>query len=197
MSHANAAMIDPFPIYAALWRRAQDEGAIVRYEGTSDNGEAGWFHPTRFPRPTIVVVRPYYMEPDDEPHRSSNAPSHLPQPCIDDELITLAHEYVHFRSHAGKTERVEYERYDSAVKQRDAILEKADAAVPSGFTAQQRWDRLRAAIGEELDERDRQRIVDEEQRAWDIGREALVELGHSDFTRYDERVRQGIGRAHV
>ena len=70
---------DVFSIYEALWRRAEHEGAIVRYEGISPYGEAGWFHPTYYPRPTIVLVRPYYKEPDDEPCRESDAPSPLPR----------------------------------------------------------------------------------------------------------------------
>jgi len=184
-------MDDVYPVYERLWRRAQAEGAIVRYEGLAPNGEAGWFHPTYYPKPTIIVMRPYYKE-DDQPARDSNAPPPLAQPNIHEELITLAHEYGHFRSWAGRTERSKYNLYDVAAERRDAITAEVISKMPEGLSKQEHWERRRTAVRAALGADDLTRIIGEETLAWEVGREVLAELGLTDFALYDERMRRGL-----
>lgn len=181
--------MDFFPIYEALWRRAQAEGARVQYVGPRRGEPAGYFHPKHR---TIAVTRPYYRSPSKEPTRESNAPPHLPQPDLLAELITLAHEYGHFRSWAGRTDRAEYEVYDAIAKRRDVITAEEVARMPKGLTKQEWNDRLRRALYDGLDDDARARILREETLAWEAGREVLAELGHTDFTLYDERTRTGL-----
>jgi len=99
-------MGDLFAIYEALWRRAETEGAWVHYDGLTGHGMAGYFAAREDDElnPMIAITRPYYIE-IDEPTRESNAPIPYAQPDIDQELITLAHEYGHFRSWAGVSVR--------------------------------------------------------------------------------------------
>jgi hypothetical protein len=183
---------EAFSIYEALWRRAENEGAVVRYEGISPYGEAGWFHPTYYPRPTIVLIRPYYKEPDDEPSRESTAPAPLPQPDIYAEVTTLAHEYGHFVSWSGRTERAEYELYVAAARYRDAIIDEEIKKMPVGLSRQESNERLRTTLHDRLDGDARDRILREEMLAWRIGREVLAELALADFELYDRRTNVGI-----
>ena len=183
---------DVFSTYEALWRRAEHEGALVRYEGISPYGEAGWFHPTYYPKPTIVLVRPYYKEPDDEPRRESDAPAPHPQPDIHAEVITLAHEYGHFVSWSGRTERTEYELYAAIAKRRDTIIDEEFKKMPAGLSRQECNERLRTALHDRLDDDARDRILREETLAWQIGREVLTELTLANFELYDRRTKTGL-----
>jgi len=186
---------DVFPIYQALWRRAEAEGVFVGYVGVVGNGEAGYFHsredPVRKRKPMIAITRPYYKSPGNEPTRESNAPSASAQPDLRAELFTLAHEYGHFRSWAGRTERVEWDAYTAVAVRRDELTKQLHAESPDAdgptFNA-----RLREAMQTKLSADDRDRIVREETLAWDIGREVLAELGLGDFHEYDERARNGL-----
>lgn len=185
-------MDDVYPIYEGLWRRAETEGAIVRYSGRPGSGAAGMFYSTHFPKPTILVMRPYYKPPSDEPSRESDAPPPLAQPDIHEEMITLAHEYGHFRSWAEFTDRAEYEIYDAVIKLRDAVANEEVARIPEGLSKQARSDRLRTALYGALNDNARTRIVHEETLAWQVGRRVLADLGLQDFAVYDERARTGL-----
>jgi hypothetical protein len=117
---------------------------------------AGYFHPHNDEEPErspeIAIRRPYFIEPDDEPRRESNAPSHCPQPNIDTELFTLAHEYGHACSSAGRTEATEYKLYEAAAKHRDSVTEEESKRLPSGLSMLERNEQLRRAVHDRLDE---------------------------------------------
>lgn len=70
------------------------------------------------------------IEPDYEPCRKSDAPSHCPQPNIDTELFTLAHEYEHACSSAGRTGATEYKLYEAAAKHRESVTEEESKKLP-------------------------------------------------------------------
>jgi hypothetical protein len=182
-------MADAFLVYERLWRRAQDDGIFVRYDGWPDKSLAGYFHPHNDEEPErnpeIAIRRPYFIEPDDEPRRESNAPSHHPQPNIEAELFTLAHEYGHACSFAGRTEAAEYKLYEAAAKHRDRVTEDESKRLPSGLSMLEWNEQLRRAVYDRLDEDACTRIMREESLAWKIGREVLDELGFTDLAVYD------------
>ncbi len=186
------AAMDVFPIYEQLWRRAQAEGARVKYIGWRPGNHAGYFDAVDYTRPVIALTRPYYKSPSTEPTRESNAPEEVPQPDLLEELLTLAHEYGHFRSWAGRTERAEHELYYAVTTRRGAATDEATAQMPEGLDVTEQNNRLRAALQAALNDDDRGRIMREEALAWEVGREVLVELGFDDLTRYDERTRTGL-----
>jgi hypothetical protein len=170
---------DLWTVYLALWRRAEAEGAWVRYFGADHGGRAGWFHSRQDPRrakqlrPEITIVRPYYIPPMNQPSRERQA-GH-PPPSLHEELTTLAHEYGHFSSYRGRTPPDEYERYFAAQVKRDELgINNRDAVM----------------LG--LNDEERERIMREETLAWVIGREVLTELGAIDFALYDDRTKRGL-----
>jgi hypothetical protein len=194
---AAAAMVDTFPIYENLWRRAQGDGIFVHYGHWLDESLSGYFHPhSEEPDrgPEIAIRRPYYIEPDDEPRRESSAPPHLPQPDIDDELLTLAHEYGHACSSAGRTEASEYKLYQLARKRCESVMEDEVKNLSTDLSLPEWNERLRRAVHERLDEDVRNRIIREEALAWEIGREVLDALGFPDLGPYDAHARR---RLHI
>lgn len=182
-------MADVFPIYAQLWRLAESEGIYVHYDGIMAGGQAGYFHARddgdRPRKPEIAIHRPYYRD-HDNPTPDSNAPEGKPQPDLVEELFTLAHEYGHSRSWAGRTPRDQYALYYAAALHRDefaaAEWKRLDASLPLAELCEKHRQALRAALSDD----ERRRIVDEEELAWKIGREVLVKLGFADLVRYDE-----------
>lgn len=88
-------MADVFPMYVALWRKAEALGVGVTYDGSLSD-EAGRFHPdpsgTGDGSPSILMGRPYYQEPSFEPSQLRNAGGQaLPAPDLRAEIVTLAH----------------------------------------------------------------------------------------------------------
>ena len=149
------ARADLFEIYVALWKTASIEGAFVHYEGRGERGEAGWFHPRdELAGPEIVIVRPFYgnaTEPSDS--RTDGQPVDLQS-----ELVTLAHEYGHFRSWSD--DRPRWNAYYAALLHRDRVYDDAvgdDAA---------RW----LEVARRLSLEEKHLILQEEERAWTTGR---------------------------
>lgn len=178
-----------FPIYEQLWRRAESAGVWVHYGGWPDESLAGYFNPRDDEpfkqRPELAIRRPYCGSSSTTPRRDSTAPPPLPQPDILEELITLAHEYGHFCSFNGRTERTEYQLYDATVKRRDATWADEVNKLPEGLSKLERNERVRRQMFARLDDDARTRLIREETLAWTIGRDVLVELGFADFARYD------------
>ena len=187
-------MEDRFPIYVQLWRRAEQDGAWVHYDGWADHGMAGYFDARVRDGlgPMIAITRPYYIEDAEVPRRESQAPPPLPQPDIERELATLAHEYGHLHSFLGRTPRDEWERYDTIARLRSSVSDELTENMPDGLTAAEANERFRAELGARLGEEACSAIVREETLAWAIGREVLVELGVVDLSFFDERTRIGL-----
>lgn len=177
MSRSDAdpvSLDDLFAIYVALWRTASTEGAFVRYESGGARSEAGWFHPRdEFAGPEIVIVRPFYgnqTEPSDS--RTDGQPVDLLG-----ELITLAHEYGHFRSWSD--DRPRWDAYYAALLRREQVF---DAAVGDGAA---RWLEVARLVSSP----EKQLILEEEARAWRTGR-AHVPVGL--LAEYDLRATAGV-----
>jgi hypothetical protein len=182
-------MDEVFETYVKLWRRAQADGLFVHYHGLMGGGLAGYFdHRENYGRkmkPEIAISRPYYKAPGHEPSRDSNAPPGEPQPDLVGELFTLAHEYGHSRSWAGRTEPAEYKLYDEVAKWRGAILDEESQKLSTSLSVHDQSEALRRALYDRLDEDARERIMREESLAWNIGREVLADLGYADIASYD------------
>jgi len=193
------AHMDVFPIYEKLWHMGQDDGAYVHYEewqpkGEMSEGRNGHFDAktdeTPSAKPEIVIGRDSYLA-KDRPDRGCNGASLPTPPNLFEELITLAHEFGHYRSF--REDRIRWERYASAnflitwISYRfvgvDLFLE---VPISKDGTS------LRQAVYQGLDEQNRNRILDEEMRAWRIGRKILAQLGLIDFARYNEREQSGL-----
>jgi hypothetical protein len=177
-------VIDVFPFYERLWRRAQRDGVFVHYRGIMLNGEAGYFasRHTEGRKPEIAIARPYYAN-DDTPARERIAGAPMPAPDLVEELITLAHEYGHWQSYSGRTLRYDWERYFATAKKRDAVSARVDGAAQ------------RDALRVELNDDDRERIVREETMAWVIAREVLSELALDDdefWAAFERHAKQGL-----
>ena len=106
--------------------------------------EAGYFIPAPggVPPPRIVLYRTHVQHPGNEL----------------DELLTLAHEFGHYRSFAAGQRTKKYE----------AVLDPRDAW-PTRSTEE------------------RQLILDEEARAWIYARSELDALGFMDWAAFDKR----------
>lgn len=182
-----------YEVYEALWRRAEKEGVWVHYDGWDGHGMAGYFAPRDDEdlSPMIAITRPYYIE-IDEPSPHSNAPPPFAQPDIEEELITLAHEYGHFCSFRGRTPRPEWDAYNAITRRRSLLEQNLREEAADGLSDRDANDWYRAALGERLGEATCAAIMREEALAWQVGREVLAELGVVDFTVYDERRRRGL-----
>lgn len=163
-----------FAIYQALWKRAEDDGVWVHYDGMPTPASGGYHPRDHAPAagPMITISRPYY-EKQDEPTRTRNAgaPSTMPPPDILEETITLAHEYGHHRSHLAGNRTKEYVE---AVVQIERYYAGDD--VPPLTSEQQRL------------------VREEEERAWSIGRSVLAELGFDLFAAFDSRESNGLAQ---
>lgn len=192
--------MEAFLIYEALWHRAETDGVVVHYGGWPDASLAGYFHPRdeeqrdgrpKF-KPVIAIRRPWYREPGDKPSRDSNAPSPNPQPNIAEELITLAHEYGHSRSYAVQTDPAEYAPYRDAAFLRDEVEREQAAALPEDLPVREWNERRRRAVYDALSDDQRTRIMREEELAWKIGREVLVEYGFEGLDTYDRTAKHHL-----
>ena len=183
---------DMFSIYRALWERAEKQGALIRYNGLMADGE-GSFYPAPgrngIATPTIEIGRPYY-DRIDAPSQSRNASGQekLPAPDLLCETATLAHEVGHFLSWKERTSPDEYKEYFNAAKVRDMAWD----GVPSTDDVDAYNDGIRAAAQSVLTSQQIERILAEEQLAWDIGREVLVDLGFDEWTYYARRESDGL-----
>ena len=195
---------DVFDIYQKLWLRAENDGAYVQYytwsslsppKLTSDpNGATGSFDASvnRDARPTILIYR---LECDDDiwtPSRTRGPEgAHLPLPDLQEELITLAHEYGHLRSFLGETQRQAWNQYNEIAQRRtnimNRVVDQSEVVNDSKVNS-----RLRTALLAELSDEDYDRIIQEETLAWRIGRETLADLLITDFKRYDIRRERGL-----
>lgn len=197
--------MDVFPAYEKLWKRAQDLGAVVTYltwiapgepSLTADHtGATGWFRANVDVEGAQPFIDIYRLHPDDEPFSPSRARgpegASLPPPDLEEELITLAHEYGHLVSFRSATPRPEWHRYDESAKRRGAILERV-ADESDEIDGVELSELMREALRAELTEDEKARIVHEESLAWDIGREALVDLGITDLSKFEARRRLGL-----
>lgn len=178
-----------FQIYVALWRRAEELGTRVQYDGSMEPG--GAFNPDPHDRgeddPLISITRPHYKEFDVPSRDLNDGGQHLAPPDIIYETITLAHEFGHFLSWKERTPRDAYEAYLVALVTRSRAWE----AVPEHDHAAYH-DAIRAAARAALTTEQLALIVAEEERAWAIGREALEELGFVRLDLFDERARHGV-----
>lgn len=188
------APMDDFEIYVELWRRAEREGVTVRYEDDPcASGRHGYFdshrHDDTPSPPEIVVVRPWFTPPVTEPQRESGAPQKVSK--ILDELITLAHEFGHFRSYTTARER--WLQFDDAVQHRQRVETVASltAITTSQLPAEQN-EIIRHALRAALNDHERALIIDEEALAWDIARETLASLGFDKWEPFEARVRSGL-----
>jgi hypothetical protein len=198
-------MDELFETYVKLWRRAESGGASVQYYTwvhfapprlkADPTGASGWFRSNvetehEGSQPTIEIYR---LECGDEiwtPCRTRGPEGvNLPAPDIGAELITLAHEYGHFRSFRGA--RAEWELYNAAAERRGQIMSRVDKATHD-LGARERDGRMRQAVLAGLDDDARDRVIREESSAWRTGREVLVEFGWVDFALYDDRERRGL-----
>jgi hypothetical protein len=86
------------------------------------------------------------------------------------------------------TPRDQWQSYFAAVLLRD----NAWSNVQDDCSNTEYNRRRRAATQEALSPRQIQEILEEEQRAWNLGREWLVDLGFEDFAYYAEHERRGL-----
>jgi hypothetical protein len=181
---------DVFEIYKKVWCRAQaDKTVWVHYGYWLEEGLAGYFDPRenrdRPMKPEIAIWRPYPKEPMEEPTRESNAPPDKPQPDLVAELHTLAHEYGHSQSWAGRTPPDEYKLYYAIAKRRDEVVAEEKTKLPKGLSLLEINERLRRAVYARLDDDAHRRVIDEEALAWNIGREVLAEFEYPGLATYD------------
>jgi len=165
-----------FPSYVALWRRLPIEDLWVHY-GPDLYGEVGAFqHDGQggFKRPEIVIVRPHYID-EDEPslERSDGKPVNLQA-----EMFTFAHEYGHYLSFIGGTTEEIWQEYHRAAVHRDELLND----MPAG-------DRIIETLAGGLSDREKDVIVAEERRAWELGRQFVPE---ALLDQYDDAARHGV-----
>lgn len=154
--------------YAQLWSAATAAGAYVSYRGLADNGEAGWFEVLRSasrPIPKIVVVRARYL-PTPQPAWSLNDGNELTTDVLEDELITLAHEFGHYKSWCNS---------------RPAELEPAQEKFHSGHRLTLEEAKL---------------VYDEEVTAWKLAREQLALQGYIAFETLNQHEAASLGTYH-
>lgn len=182
-----------FPIYKMAWQRAKDEGAIVLFDGLTEDFTAYFSPPRGSPPspPTIHIIRPYYEE-SEEPTRTRIAGAPLPPPDIMTELIALAHSYGQFRLWKDRMPRPEWEAYDAVVAKWDAANAATRERCGDDVTRDEFNDQLRTAVWNALTDGDRARVMEHEERSWDAARELLDELEFDERDTFEERRRFGL-----
>lgn len=189
-----------FALYADAWRRAETAGAFVTFHGMDE--PAGYFHanerPGGFASPAIFIARPFAEKDGPMPTRGRGpeAPATMPAPNIEDELITLAHEFGHFTSWAEARHQPErrsrWTEYSAIAHKRDAARDQIWEAMPPDLPPELKGAAARSGLFIALNDDDRARIVEEEEFAWRIGRELLADLGFRDWEAFDARERAGL-----
>lgn len=164
-----------FGPYVALWHRAQDEGAYVRYEGSMPvPGSAGHFHPRNegpppHRSPLIGILRPSYAKRSEPTKQCGNGTT----PDLLAELFTLAHEYGHFVSYKAGGRTLAYaEAVKHLERRKQGTQVKGEGPLSEG---------------------ERELIRREEKLAWAYGRKTLVELGFGGITDYDRVAAEHLG----
>jgi len=161
-----------FDVYVALWRRIQADVGRLSYSGINAD-EGGHFQHDgcgAHKKPEIVISRPFYASPADEPSEFRSTGERVD---IKSELFTLAHEYGHYLSWRVETPREQWAQYHAAAFHRDGVVNQND------------WD----AVPTALSDAEKQLISDEETLAWKLGRQFIPsEL----LPEYDEKARFGV-----
>jgi hypothetical protein len=181
-------------IYRELWRTAQVDANVHYREwgsGGVRRGASGHFtsniEEDPPSRPEIAIGRDSYGTRSD-PDLEGLEPT-----AVVAELITLAHEFGHVRSFID--DRSRWNLYDNArfltiwIKRQSAGI---CGELLGGATEDERDQLIRRVLYQSLHDEARQRILDEEEYAWDVGRSILVRLGLEDFSQYDSRAEVSI-----
>jgi hypothetical protein len=161
-----------FNTYEALWRRIQADVGRLSYSGMNAD-EGGHFQHDGcgiYRKPEIVISRPWYKPPADEPSEFLGDGRKVD---IKPEFFTLAHEYGHYLSWRGETPPETWARYHAAACHRDGVVRLSG------------WDAVPNALSEE----EKQVISDEESLAWKLGRAFIPE---QLLPEYDEKARRGV-----
>jgi hypothetical protein len=150
-------------MFAELWKQATDDGAYVFYRGAiseRDKGLEGAFYPPDREMGTPPWVCIFPETGRDMPTRHDEPMTEGPSVLRD--LIILAHEYGHFRSWVdackGTTEA--WQAYFRAA----TILHTTDIEL--------------SAVQARL-------VIDEEQRAWNLGAAILGALGFVEWQAFE------------
>jgi hypothetical protein len=195
--------MDDFDVYLAACEKAKGAGAIVRF-GVCVGGEAGYFFPWNWPaeaggkkpRPEIKIHRPH-AEKGDAPTRGRNNGTAFTDVELRTELETFAHEYGHFVSWKGRTSAEDWLCYFEAAKKRSAVSTEFQAAVSADTSAVEFCHQLGETMQVKLTADERDMIMREETRAWEFGRELLVELGYEHLDEYDAHANRGLHHHRV
>ena len=180
-----------FAIYDLAWKRARNEGALVRYQAQWPD-HAGFFkanHGTSLP-PNIQIYRPKYKSPSTKALPVFGDDSPVPDEQLRAELITYAHEYGHLMSFRRETPRDEWLRYVDLEMRRSDIVKTVHAELGddgSQFDAVLRHRMLASYTDDE-----REMIIREETLAWRIGRDLLASLGFDDLAGLEVQAQHGL-----
>lgn len=85
----------------------------------------------------------------------------------------------------------------AALERREELRCETALTSPLWETRRDCLNRLRDAIVRRMPLAMRERIIDDEVRAWRFGRDALVEVGCREFEEYDRREREGLRLTRV
>lgn len=183
-------------VYELVWNRAAFLGAYVHYDrqlAFSGGDRKGFFHPneeTQQPKIHIACVR---KRIGTTPKLNDKTPEEIVA-----ELHTLAHETGHFLSwrHAwngdGEARAALAEKRIAAVRF-DEVFNETSKTTSEELPDQEFARIVNANIQRELTERQRELILAEEERAWTLGRELLVEFGYDGLAAYDTRATFALG----
>ena len=133
------------------------------------------------------IGRRGYAEPWDRPSRELGDGSRLSPSRIRREVVVLAHELGHFLS-SERASADEYAQCHEAEVQRDEICD----AVPREGRAPSYIKALGVAVQARLDSKQIELILAEEQRAWDFGRELVVEFWPEAQEHYEAEEKEGL-----
>lgn len=199
---------DDFLVYQKIWERARELEVTVCY--SPDPGEPamrGYFTPQEAhynkneAMPEISITR--LGASGCEPNRGDLTPEQLRR-----ELFTLAHEYGHFMSwkrskDAGGAQRDKWEQYHAAAKERDEIMKlhrRGRAGLQRELGIKDRLEHIRLQgqrIQAKLKPEELNLIIEEEELAWKLGRDTLVDFGFKDLKPYDGLTKQGVHKHKV
>ncbi len=187
-------------VYVAVWDRAESRGAFVHYDRflpLQGDGRDGYFYP---------------YEDEDEEHKAepkihiARARTSGKRPKLDGvtdhrvvaELHTLTHETGHFLWwhrgwHDDAVARAEITEYRVAARLFDQVFEDTKRTPNATSLSDDDYTRMLAAnMQRELTDEQRRLILVEEERAWTLGRELLVEFGYDGLEAYDTRAVDGV-----
>ena len=90
----------------------------------------------------------------------------------------------------ARAERVEYAEAAKHFDEVDRAVRREHGG--TGLSNAEFTRRLAATMQRDLTDRERKLILDEETRAWQLGRELLAASGWTDDATYEERARVGV-----